>query len=254
MTRRAISLGLFFAAAVFAADDLPKADTILDKYVEATGGKAAYAKVKSDISTGTMSLAAMGLTGKLTMYGAVPAKRLMEVTIEGIGKITEGTDGEIAWSYNAMQGPRLKEGDEKAEALLQARYSAEAQWRDLYKSAETTGVESVEGKDCYKVLVTPKSGKPQTRWYDKQSGLLLKIAMTSKSPMGEIAVESFMSDYRKEGDLLIPHKLLTKLAGQEMGMTIDKVEQNVAIPADKFDPPAEVKALMNKPAAAPAKQ
>ena len=31
-------------------------------------------------------------------------------------------------------------------------------------------------------------------------------------------------------------------------MTIDKVEYNPEIPKDKFDPPAEVKALMNKPA------
>ena len=87
MTRRAVSFGFLFAAAVFAADDLPKAETILDKYVDATGGKAAYAKVKSDISTGTMSMAAMGLSGKLTMYGAAPAKRLMEVTIEAVRPI-----------------------------------------------------------------------------------------------------------------------------------------------------------------------
>jgi hypothetical protein len=246
MTRRSIILGLLSAAALCAADDLPKADTILDKYVEVTGGKAAYAKVKSDVSTGTMTMAAMGLSGKMVMYSQAPANRLLEVTLEGIGKISEGSNGEIAWSFNAMQGPRLKEGDEKAEALQQSRYGADSQWRDLFKTVETEGAETAEGKDCYKVKVTTKAGKAQTRWYDKQSGLLVKIAMTAQSPMGEVNVESIFSDYKKEGDLLLPHKMVNKLAGQEIGMTIEKVEQNADIPKEKFEPPAEVKALMDK--------
>lgn len=247
MTRRSITLGLLCAAAV-CAQDLPKGETILDKFVEVTGGKAAYAKVKSDVSTGEMTMGAMGLKGKLVAYSQAPDKRLMEITIEGIGKISEGSNGELAWSYSAMQGPRLKEGDEKAEALQQARHGGDAEWRELYTKAETVGMEQIDGKDAYKVTVTPKAGKPQTRWYDKSSGLLVKIAMTSKSPMGEISVESFPSDYRKEGELVVAHKILTKLAGQELGMTIDKVEHNVEIPKDKFEPPAEVKALI-KPAA-----
>lgn len=249
MTRRSITIGLLFAAALSAADDLPKGEAILDKYVEVTGGKAAHAKVKSDITTGEMTLGAMGLKGKLTMYSQAPNKRVMEITIEGIGKIQEGSNGEVAWSYSAMQGPRLKEGEEKDEAFRQARANADVEWRELYTKAETTGVDTVDGKECHKVVVTPKTGKPQTRCYDKQSGLLVKLTMTSQSPMGEMTAESFLSDYRKEGELLLPHKIMTKVAGQEMAMTFDRVEQNPTIPADKFEPPAEVKALMNKPAA-----
>jgi len=248
MTRR-ITIGLVFCgASLFAADELPKAETILEKYIEATGGKAAYAKVHGDISTGTMTFTAMGLTGQLVMYSLAPDKRLVEITLEGIGKLSEGVNGDVAWSMNAMQGPRLKEGEEKATTLLQARYNAEAQWRDLYKTVETVGVEQVDGKDAYKVLLTPKSGRPITKWYDKDTNLLVKIAMTSQSPMGEIAIETFPSDYRKEGDLIQPHKMVMKAAGQDLTMTFDKVEYNADIPKDKFDPPAEVKALMNKPA------
>src|SRR4051812_13436588 len=82
--KRSLSIGLiWFAAALCAADDLPKAETILDKYVEVTGGKAAYAKIHSDISNGTMAFGAMGITGKMVMYSQAPDKRLMEVTIEG---------------------------------------------------------------------------------------------------------------------------------------------------------------------------
>jgi zinc protease len=249
MMKRRIAIGLIFCgASLFAADELPKAETILDKYVEATGGKAAYAKVHGDISTGTMTFTAMGLSGKLVSYSQAPDKRLVEITLEGIGRISEGVNGDLAWSTNAMQGPRIKEGEEKATTLLQARYNGDAQWRDVYKTAETVALEQVDGKDAYKVVLTPKAGRSVTKWYDKNSNFVLKIAMTTQSPMGEIAVESFMSDYRKEGDLMQPHKVLMKAAGQDLSMTIDKIEYNPEFPKDKFDPPAEVKALMNKPA------
>src|SRR5687767_1631044 len=67
-------VGVCFAAPLAAQDtkdkDLPKAAEILEKYVKATGGKAAYEKVKSRIMKGTMSVA--GQTGKLTIYQKAP--------------------------------------------------------------------------------------------------------------------------------------------------------------------------------------
>ena len=87
--------------------------------------------------------------------------------------------------------------------MMAAKFNAELHWRDVYKKAETTGVEQVDGKDCYKVVLTPGEGSPITRYYDKQSNLLVKMLMTAKNPMGEIPVESMVSDYRKEGEILL---------------------------------------------------
>jgi hypothetical protein len=243
------ALVLGAAGAMAAADDLPKAETILDKYVEVTGGKAAYAKIHSEIATGTMTLGAMGITGKLTTYQAEPNKQLVEINIEGMGKVMEGTNGDVAWGLSAMQGPRIKEGEEKAKALESARLNSEAQWRDVYKTVETAGVEQVDGKDCYKVVLTPKTGSPVTKWYDKDSNLLVKNAATVKTAMGEISSESMLSDYRKEGDLLVPHKTVSKAMGQEFTITIDTVKHNAEIPKEKFDLPEEIQALLKKPAA-----
>ena len=239
---------LLAAGALAAADELPKAETILDKYIEATGGKAAYAKIHSEISTGTMEFAAMGLKGQLVAYAAEPDKRVAEFTLPGIGKILDGTDGEIAWASSAIQGPRVKDGDEKAEALLEAQFNADSHWRDIFKSAETVAVEPVDGKDCYKVVVVSKAGKTITRWYDKKTNLMLKSVMISKSPMGELEATSVFSDYRKEGDILSPHKVVAQVAGRELTMTVEKIEYNAEIPKGKFDLPDDIKALVKKPA------
>jgi hypothetical protein len=243
-----MAMAMAAAGALPAADDLPKAETILDKYIEVTGGKAAYAKVHSETSTGVMDFSAMGLKGKMVAYHAEPNYSLVEINLEGMGKILEGSNGEVAWTVNSMQGPRIKEGDERGEALLHARFNADLLWRDLYSHAETAGVESIDGKDCYKVVLTPKSGNPITKWYDKESGLLLKMRVKANSPMGEIDSDSVVSDYRKEGDILTAHKVVQHAATLEIGLTLESVKYNAEVPKDKFELPDEIKALLKKPA------
>jgi Protein of unknown function (DUF620) len=227
------------------AADLPKAETILDKYIEVTGGKAAYEKNHSEMSTGTMEFVGKGIKGTVSSYRAEPDKSYTEVDIQGIGKVKEGSDGKTAWTLSAMQGPRIKDGDERASSLHAARFNAELHWRDVY-TAETKGIEQVDGKDCYKIQLTPKEGMAITRFYDKDSNLLVKMVMTVKSPMGEMPVESYISDYRKEGSLLMAHKVTQKAMGQEIAITIDSVKYNAEIPKDKFEPPDEIKAMMKK--------
>jgi Protein of unknown function (DUF620)/Predicted periplasmic protein (DUF2092) len=243
----ALGLALGWAGALAAADDLPKGEALLDKYIEVTGGKAAYAKIHSDMTSGTVEFKAMGLKGTVTTYSAEPDKKYSEVLIDGIGKMQEGVNGGVAWSNSAMQGPRVKEGDEQAETLLQAKFNSDLNWRDQFKTAETVGVETVEGKECYKVVLTPKTGSPSTRWLDKESNLLVKMSMTNKGPMGEIQSDTLLSDYRKEGLVLVPHKMNVKAGPMEFVATIDTVQHNPEIPKDRFDIPDEVKALLKKP-------
>ena len=229
-----------------AADDLPKADTILDKYVEATGGKAAYQKHHSEIHVATMEIPSAGLKAKMTSYHVEPNKSYSEVEFPGIGKMQEGTDGTVYWSLSAMQGPHVKEGPERAQAVQGSRFNSELNWRELYKQAETTGTDTVDGKECYQVKLTPTEGGPVTQCYDKASGLLVKATMTIQSPMGEQVVNSYTTDYRKEGDLLVPHKIKQSLGPQEFTITLESVTYNGEIPKDRFDLPAEIKALVKK--------
>jgi outer membrane lipoprotein-sorting protein len=229
-----------------AADDLPKADTILDKYIEATGGKAAYQKHHTEISKGSLSMAAMGLKGDVMSYRAEPDKSLTEIDLGGMGKSREGSDGTTFWSLSSMMGPHVKEGPEKAQAALSAKFNAELNWRDVFKDAKTVGTDTVDGKPCYKIELTPAEGSPIDQCYDKDSGLMVKMTMTAQTPMGEQTVDSFTGDYRKEGDVLMPHMIKQVLAGTEIVITIDSVTFNTEIPADKFALPDEVKALIKK--------
>lgn len=226
--------------------DLPKAEALIERYIEVTGGKAAYEKLKSRIAKGSLEMAAQGVKGTLTIYQAAPNKMYTQTEITGIGGSEEGCDGEIAWEKSTMMGPRLKTGDEKALALRGAVFNAELHWRKFYKKAETVGIEDVNGKPAYKVEMTPNEGKTEIQFYDKESGLVVKSMSVLPTQMGDIPVESYMSDYREVDGVKMSHKLTQKLAMQEVVVTMEKIEHNKDIPASRFELPPEIKALFEK--------
>ncbi len=229
-----------------AAKSLPAAETILARYIEVTGGKAAYAKRTSEITTGVMEFSAQGLKGTLMTYEAPPDKTYTAVEFDGIGKIESGTIDGVAWDKNAMTGPHVKSGEEKAQSLRDAAFNGILNWRSLYAKAETVGVETIDGEECYKVVLTPADGRPVTSYYQKKSGLVVKRTQVAVQQGSEIPVETVVSDYKDFGGILMPTKMMSSAAGQEFTMSIQSVKVNEAIPADKFDPPAEIKALLKK--------
>lgn len=215
------------------------------RYLEVTGGRVAYEQIHGHIEKGFMAMPAQNIRGAMTTYEAEPGKQVVSIDFPGIGKAEEGTDGTIAWSYSALQGARLKEGEEKAAAIRAANAGTKyLNWKTQYKSVETAGLENVDGKPCYRVVLTPIVGRPETEYYEKTSGLLVRQTAVAVTPMGDVPVDARVSDYRKEGGVVMPHKVRQTLAGQLIEITIDTVTMNPDFPKDRFDPPAEVKALI----------
>jgi hypothetical protein len=248
MTRR---FGLLFALALpwwnvapLPAADVPSAEAILDRFIEVTGGKAAYEARKSEAVNGTVEFAAMGLKGTMVTYYQEPDKYYMAMDLAGVGKIETGLIDGVAWENSVLQGPRIKTGEEKAQAVREAAMNGTYRWRDFFAKAETAGEETVEGEPCYKVVMTPAQGHPVTMYFEKQSGLMRKTSVVAASQLGDIAADSISTEYRRFEGILEPAKVTEKLAGQEFTVTIDTVKGNQPIPAEKFALPDEVKALL----------
>jgi hypothetical protein len=248
MNKLALALLAAPLALLGAEETLPSADTVISHYVAATGGKAAWEARHNLVQHATIDFAKVGLKGTLTIYGAAPDKYLGVTDLPGVGKIATGSNGEVAWENSAVQGPRIKQGVERADALREGAFNAELIWQKLYVKAETAGSETVEGHDCYKIVLTPKEGKPMIEFYDKKSGLLIKTMATVTSQMGDVNAEILYGDYRKDGDVLAPHHLVNRAAQQEFVVQIDSVETNADLPKDRFDLPPEIQALLNKTA------
>ena len=233
------------------AEALPSVEAVYNHFIAATGGKAAYEARHSLIEHATIDFAKQGLKGSLTIYQAAPDKYLGLTELPGIGKLATGSNGEVAWENTALQGPRIKQGAERDDALRDGAFNASLHWQKLYAKAETAGSETVEGHDCYKVVLTPKEGKPMTEFYDKKSGLMIKTMATVTSQMGDVNAEILYDDYRKDSDnVLSAHRLVKRAALGKSSFDVESVEVNPDLPKDRFDLPPEVQALVNKSAPA----
>jgi hypothetical protein len=250
-------LALALLAASFpllAADEaLPGVQAVLDHWIAATGGRAAWEARHNLVEHATLDFAKAGLKGSLTIYEAAPDKYLGITELPSLGKIASGSNGEVAWENTALQGPRVKQGAERADALRDGAFNPVLSWQKLYVKGETAGVETVEGHQCYKIVLTPQEGKPMVEFYDKTSGLLVKTVTTVNSQMGEINAEILFDDYQKDGGVLSPHRMVNRAAQQEFVIQIQSIEVNADLPKDRFDLPPEVQALLTRAAPAESK-
>lgn len=225
---------------------LPKAEEILDGFVEATGGLAAYDKIQNRVTKGTLEMAGMGINLSITTYNARPNKSYSLVESEATGKMESGCDGSVVWENSAMQGAQIKEGKERAFMLRLNTFDRMAYWRKAFQKVECTGVEDIEGTPCYKVVATPADGDPELYFFDKETNLLIKSEMTMESQMGTIKGQMFPGDYEKFDGILVPKSVKIVVMGMERTMTMTSLEHNVKLPEDIFALPPEIQALLDK--------
>lgn len=241
------------AAAPKAADEkLPSGKDVLARFVEKTGGRAAYEKHTARVVTGTMEMPAMGMKAAYTLSQQAPSKFRMSMDMPGIGKIDQGSDGTTPWGSDPMNGPRVLPPEESEQIQRSMTFNAELEPEKVWKQIDTVALESVNGKPTYKVLLTPLAGNPTTNFYEVESGLLVKTLQTVKSPMGEVEVESTAADYKEFAGIKFATTTVQKQLGTELKTSVEKVEYPDKLADEVFAVPAEVKALLEKKAATPA--
>ena len=228
-----------------AEEKMPEGETILDRYVEATGGMEAYEDINNRVTRGTFEIVQAGIKATMTIYHARPNRMYTLLESDALGKIEKGSNDEVAWELSVMSGPRIMEGQEKAGILLDATFDKFANWRKIYEKAECIGVETINSNPCFKVVMTPKTGKPPTLYFDCETNLLVKVKSIIEHQMGDIPIEVFISYYIKVDSILISKKSKVKVMNQERIITIDSIEHNAEIPKDIFTLPNEIYALVN---------
>lgn len=223
---------------------LPPAGTILEHYVTAIGGTAAHQRIRTIHSEVKIEFLGTGRTAARSSWRAAPNKSYSVTEIPGIGRMEEGTDGNITWSISPQRGPLIKSGEERELALRAAAWNGEIRLRELYPAITVTGIEQVDGRPCYKLLLTPPAGASLTRYFDQQSGLLVRNVMQVATPAGEVNVETNVSDYRDVDGVRTPFHITQKGAGPVMVFTIERLEYNIPVPDSRFALPSMIRQLM----------
>jgi hypothetical protein len=235
----------FLLASLVWAADLPSGESLIARSVEKSGGAANFAKIRNSVMTGKVDFTGHNLVGTVAIY-TEGDRNYTVIELPGLGKIEEGFDGKVAWEMNAIAGPRIKEGDEKSAAARAARMNSLANWNEYYKSARTIGEEVIDGHPAWKVEMQPLEGAPETGFFDKESGLLVRSREVVSTALGDISAETILGDYRPVGGVLAPFSLTEKAVNQTIEMRFENIAWNTAIPPGRFDLPPAIQALTQK--------
>lgn len=234
----ALVIGIGFLTGSAADDEAVK---VLDRYTEAIGGRAKLDEIRTVIVKGTFSLPEMGMYAPIETYNQVPDKSFTKVDIGQFGTSMSGVNGDVVWDINPLLGPRILKGDERFNRLRQAQVDPFANWKDNFTGIELAGMETIDGAECSKLILTPPEGEPLDCFFNNETGLLVKVA-------GNIAgqtMETLIKNYQEVGGIKTAH--LVEIFTPQMSFTVklDTIEYNGDIPEEKFALPSQIQALVD---------
>jgi len=227
------------AAKPATAAKLPTVKEILNKYVAALGGRAANERIKTRTMKGTFELAPMGIKGTMETYSAAPGKSYTKTNLQGIGEIVEGFDGTTAWSMNPIQGNRDKTGEELVQSKLINNFYREINLDKLYSKMEVKSAEKLGARDVYVVTATATGLDPETFYFDKQTGLLVRSDSVLVSPEGKMPAQAFYEDVREIDGIKLPFNIRVVLPQFEAITVITEIKHNIPVEDAKFAKPKQ---------------
>jgi hypothetical protein len=87
------------------------------------------------------------------------------------------------------------------------------------------------------------SGSEEFQFFDVETGLRAGTESRRQTALGVVPTSSYWREYKQFGPLLQPTVIVQRPLGIEQVVRLATFEYDV-VPANAFDPPAEVKALI----------
>jgi hypothetical protein len=207
-----------FAAVAARADDRAEALAVVEKAVKAQGGAEGLTKaaVATRSGKGVLSLGAeIAFTSEETynLPGQVRVK--LEVGKMQLQRVLNGDKG---WQQSAG-GETLELAKDRLSELQEEGY---VWWLttlapllkdgfDLAPLAEA----KVNGRPALGVKVSARNRPDAALYFDKESGLLVKIARRARETGVEVNKEYFYSDYKDVDGVKVPGKEVTHVNGRK---------------------------------------
>ena len=239
---RRISQGILLCLALLSpargADNPPSVDSILDKFIEASGGKAAMEKIKSRTIKGDLDL--MGSTSDWVLEAKAPNKQFSGFNNSTLGAVADGFDGTVAWSKN-QSGVRVKEGEELAKTKRDAEFYRYLNLKKLHPDLGYKGTDTVDGEEVHVLESKPSASNRERFSFSTKSNLLIRQESEFEGPQGKVGVTVRLADFRPVDGIKYAHSLKFKIGlGEqefEFAIRVKEVKHNVAIEDAKFSKP-----------------
>ncbi|WP_299800444.1 pitrilysin family protein [uncultured Maribacter sp.] len=201
------------------------AQSVLEKYIEAIGGKS---KLEGVNTLAMMAEAEMqGMKLNLNIKKTSSDQLMQDVHMMGNSVSKRVLNGDTG--YMVMQGQRkdLEEKELKAIKKESAPFTELQLIND--DSIVIEGMEMVGEKNAYKLKV----GENKSAFYDVETGLKLQEVTVTEMQGQQIASTSNFEDYKEVSGILFPYKIMQTVGPQSFEFIVSEIKVNDGVsPAD----------------------
>ena len=194
---------------------LPTATELLDRYIQALGGRPALEAVKSRVSRGT--LLHLGVVGAGTpgMHGVNRGQEDPVEIVESLpdhavmtfgppnAQIVETFDGPSV-RIKTPAGERPAKPEELAHLVGRFDLRRELKLRDRADSSRVVGKDKIDGKDVYLLRTRMPDGTAALLAFDAETGLLRRQTVLRPTVVGPDPERTDYEDYREVGGVKVP--------------------------------------------------
>jgi len=216
----------------------PPAEELLDKYLSSIGGAEALQKITSRVQKGTLT-AFGGQHFPVDVYSKAPEKRLSIMHLASGDSLT-AFDGKQGW-LSVPGRVHMMSAAENAAARMDADLHFPLHMKTLYEKFRVDVGEKIDGHDTYLVIGRSETQPPLRLYFDKDSGLLLRLIRYAETPLGRNPTQIDYADYRVANGLKVPFRWTLSRPGNQFTIQVQQLQQNVPVDDAKFTtlpPPA----------------
>jgi outer membrane lipoprotein-sorting protein len=212
----------------------PPADQLLDKYISAIGGAEALQKVTSRVEKGTLT-AFGGQHFPVDVYSKAPKKRLSIMHLSNGDSVT-AFDGEQGW-LSVPGRVHMMSAAENVAASMDADLYFPLHVKTFYEKFRVDAGEKIDGHDTYLVAGRSETQPPLRLYFDKESGLLLRLIRYAETPLGRNPTQIDYADYRDTNGLKVPFRWTLSRPGNQFTIQVEQLQENVPVDDAKFAVP-----------------
>jgi len=223
----------------------PTGEELFSRYNEAliVGDLGAWERSEQRVEYGAFSMPRQGINSPMVMRLERPNHFAVVFEFPGIGRFEEGYDGNMAWSLDPTQGPRIKDEEEAARAAFDGAFDGEVNWQERYTDFRVVGLDDCNDTGAWEVRMTTALGDERRYWFDAKTGLLVCSMIEVKGAFGSVKTRSTYSDYEEVEGLLTPKTVVQEAMMMEIVMTMEHIDLDPR-EFEPIAPPVEVRALL----------
>jgi zinc protease len=155
------------------------------------------------------------------------------------GDIADGFNGTMGWHQRPGHAVEELEGDELVRTRQWAAFIPGLNLKQDFARAQVVGFDKIGDRDAYRVIAF-RAGGGQVRFYfDKESGLLIRVSERIESFLGALPQEANYSDYRDVSGVKMPFSVIVARGGEPTIYKWEHIQVNVPIDDARFEKPAE---------------